>query len=317
MLSAVISRMVIKFGTKLGTMDIPSRRSSHNREIPKGGGLGIFAVFLPVCLILHLPMTIWLSGCVIALISFWGGDKQLLSAFQRLCIHFGCSLLFLFFFFHSRQADWFDYWLCLPLSVFIVGTANFYNFMDGIDGIAGITGFVGFAALGIQSWMAGGQDSDLATLSLAMAFACLGFLCFNLPRARIFMGDVGSILVGFIFSCLLVAMSKTWMDFWVMAGFMAPFYFDELSTMAIRIKEGDSLIKPHRKHVYQLLANEGGIAHWKIAAGYGLMQLLTGFSAVLAEPFGLVFLSGIYFFYGILFVVFSIHVRRAFPFHEN
>jgi len=65
-----------------------------------------------------------------------------------------------------------------------------------------------------------------------------------------------------------------------------PFYADDLTTMAVRIKDGDNLLRPHKKHLYQLLANEMGISHWKVSMGYGLLQLFIGIAVILVKPLG-------------------------------
>jgi Fuc2NAc and GlcNAc transferase len=204
----------------------------------------------------------------------------------------------------------------LPVLVFIVGTANFYNFMDGIDGIAGITGFLAFLLMAVFARHSGAAP-DLVFFSLAVAFACLGFLCFNFPVAKVFLGDVGSILLGFVFACLVIFLSQDLADFLVMAGFLALFYFDEMVTMAVRIKNGDSLVEPHRKHVYQVLVNEAGIGHWQVSAGYGAAQLLVGGFAMWLHPGGAWPLLAMYLFSGLIFVGFSIVVRKRFPSSEN
>ena len=90
---------------------------------------------------------------------------------------------FLVFFLYSKQVGLNAYLFILPLSVFIVGTSNFYNFMDGIDGIAGIAGVVGFSLLAFHSSHTA-ADGGYVTLCLVMAFSCLGFLCFNLPDRK-------------------------------------------------------------------------------------------------------------------------------------
>ena len=169
-----------------------------------------------------------------------------------------------------------------------MGTANYYNFMDGINGIAGITAVVGFGLLAFYASTSGAEHS-FVILSICIALSCLGFLPFNMPKARVFMGDVGSILVGFLFAAMVVMLSKSFLDFVCLAGFLFPFYADELTTLYVRIKDEfpsgrmnscgirdgwmDRLMKPHRRHVYQLLANEMGIEHWKVSVGYGGLGL--------------------------------------------
>jgi Fuc2NAc and GlcNAc transferase len=310
------SWLMMRYGEQLGTMDIPNGRSSHAKAIPKGAGFGILAALVLFSMVLDVPYFVWVPALVISVASFWGADKHILPVSKRLVIHFGCGLFFWVFFLTSRQAGLGAYAVWLPVLVFIVGTANFFNFMDGIDGIAGITGFLAFLLMVFYARLSG-LDPAGADLSLVMAFSCLGFLCFNVPRARVFLGDVGSILLGFLFACLVIFLSEDIMDFLVMAGFLSLFYMDELFTMVVRIRHKDSLIKPHRKHVYQVLANEGGIGHCKIALGYGLVQLVIGLSAIAVQSRGWAALLGIYFFYSLIFVGFSMMVRKKFVSYEN
>ena len=301
--------LAMKFGDKIGISDIPNHRSSHSKVIPKGGGIGILTAFILVSLFLSIPVSLWLPSLVIALVSLWGGDKHRLSVKERLVIQFGCSIVFVVFFLYSRQVALSTYILCVPISVFIVGTLNFYNFMDGIDGIAGITGVVGFLLLWLYSRLLGSEDI-YGILCMALAFSCLGFLCFNLPKAKVFLGDIGSVLLGFVFACLVINLSENTIDFIVMAGFLSPFYFDELSTMIVRKKNGDSLVIAHRKHIYQLLANEEGISHWKVSLAYGFLQAIIGLSIMLIKPMGVYFMLLAYLVYSLIFIWVSIIIRK-------
>ena len=301
--------IAMKFAGKLGLIDIPNHRSSHVHITPKGGGIGVLAAFLLGSLMLQIPVSLWLPSLVIALIGLWGGDKRCLSVKQRLFIQFGCSLVFLVFFLSSKQVAPAGYLLCVPLSVFMVGTSNFYNFMDGIDGIAGVTGVVGFSLLCLHNSIFGTNDT-YTSLSLVLAFSCLGFLCFNFPKAKVFLGDLGSILLGFVFACLTIVLSETLVDFITMVGFLAPFYFDELLTMVVRIKNRDDLTLAHRKHMYQLLTNELGIRHWKVASGYGLAQLVIGGSVIFLKPGGVYFILPAYLVYSLVFVWASWLIRK-------
>ena len=140
--------------------------------------------------------------------------------------------------------------------------------------------------------------------------ACLGFLPFNIPKARVFMGDVGSILLGFVFAGMVVFLSRNRLDFICMAGFLFPFYADELSTMMIRIRDGEKLSKPHRRHLYQLLANEYGIAHWKVSLGYGLFQLIVGISIILIKTNSYIVVISALAFYFIAFTMLSSILRK-------
>ena len=301
--------LAMRFGGRIGINDIPNYRSSHEKSIPRGGGVGILIAFISASLVLSMPVTLWLSSLVIALVSLWGGDKHRLSVKERLVIQFGCSIVFLIFSLYSKQVAFSNYFLIVPISVFIVGTSNFYNFMDGIDGIAGITGVVGFLLLYFYISISGINDGYPA-LCLVLVFSCLGFLCFNIPRAKVFIGDIGSILLGFVFACLVITLSENMVDFIVMAGFLAPFYFDEILTMIVRIKDGDSLIIAHRKHIYQLLANEVGISHWKVSLAYGFVQAVIGLSIIMIKPMGVYFILLAYLVYGLIFAWVSISIRK-------
>ena len=125
------------------------------------------------------------------------------------------------------------------------------------------------------------------------------------------MGEVGSILLGFSFAAIVVILSKSILDFVCLAGFLFPFYADELTTMAARIKDGENLFKPHRRHLYQLLANEKGISHWKISIGYGMAQLIIGITVLLLMPFGTAVILILLAVYFLAFLLLSRSVRKS------
>ncbi|MDA3915764.1 MAG: glycosyltransferase family 4 protein [Deltaproteobacteria bacterium] len=282
---------IMKYGDIIGINDIPNNRSSHSQAIPKCGGIGVLLAFIFCSLMLSIPLYFWLPGLVLSLVSFWG-DRFEITPKIRLLIQFACAFIFLGGLFFTGQTEISGLFF-LPLAVFITGTSNFYNFMDGIDGIAGITGCIAFFLLWVFNNLKG-IDEIYGLFCIAMVFSCIGFLFFNMPKARVFMGDVGSILLGFIFSCLMIILSVSPMDFLIMAGFLFPFYLDELFSIAVRIRIKNSLFKPHRKHIYQLLANEMGIDHWKVSLGYAFSQLLIGMALILAGSKGYPFLFLVY-----------------------
>lgn len=180
--------------------------------------------------------------------------------------------------------------------------------MDGINGIAGITGIVGFSLLALHGYVLG-SDPVYITLCIGVVFSCAGFLPFNIPDAKVFMGDIGSILLGFVFACIVVIMSCDFLDFICMAGFLFPFYADELTTMLIRVKDGESLTQPHRRHLYQLLANEYGVDHWKISIAYGVGQLIIGGSIFIVKGFGAGAVLVVFLLYFFFFILLSWKVR--------
>jgi Fuc2NAc and GlcNAc transferase len=288
--------LTVLYGHRWGMLDVPVSRSSHERPVPKGGGIGILCGFTGNALLLQFPWTFWFPVTMVSLLSF-GGDRYDIPPILRLCIQFGGSLIFLVGMNDVYGPGWltgaiasdtmlFSMFLkgtlVLTMAVFIVGTANFYNFMDGINGIAGITGVVAFVLLSFQTSVAARQ-----TLCLAIASSCLGFLPFNFPRARVFMGDVGSVLLGFVYAGMVLLISENSLDLVCMAAFLFPFYADELITMGIRIRNGENLTRPHRRHLYQILVNEFGFAHWSVSTGYAMLQTMISISVLMMKNRGI------------------------------
>lgn len=300
--------VLIRFGERMGMSDHPNQRSSHKKTVSKGAGIGLVCAIGVASFFLKTSHFIWLPTLAISIASLLGGDRYSLTAKQRLVVHFGCSLYFLLFLSETLKMGTAFYLLLIPLAIFIVGTSNFFNFMDGIDGIAGITGLIGFLLLAYYGNHIGAPPDSIA-LSLCICASCIGFLFFNFPKAKVFLGDVGSILLGFVFSCLTVLMAHSVIDFLIMAGFMFPFYIDEISTMLIRLKDRESLTKPHRRHMYQLLVNEMTTPHWLVSVGYGICQAVVGLSLIAVKPSGISAILSTYFIYSILFAVISLFIR--------
>jgi len=245
---------------------------------------------------------------LLSLVSLWG-DRSEIKPRMRLFFQFAAGAVLLMGILWEKEGGILGYALVLPWVIYVVGTANYYNFMDGIDGIAGITGVIGFGLLALFAAVRN-ADSRIFDLSLCFSLACIGFLPLNMPKARVFMGDVGSILLGFVFAGLVVWISNSFLDFICTAAFLFPFYADELTTLVVRLKDGDRLTRPHRKHFYQLLANEMGIAHWKVSAVYGGLQLYVGISILLMRPFGSHIVLSILGVYFVVFHLFSSSIRK-------
>lgn len=265
-----------------GFLDMPGERSSHVRPTPKGGGVGMVLAFAAVAVARDVPMHLWLPLCALAALSF-ANDLRGIAPDRRLAAQVLAAAVTL------GGAWWFGSiaWsgiLLLPAVLFVVGTTNCFNFMDGINGIAGICGVTALSGLIAYGVMV---DAQLLLPVAAVIGGVIGFLPFNMPRARLFMGDAGSIFLGFLFAVTICISSRSWTEFFVLASFLYPFYADESVTMAERIWRGESLMQPHRRHLYQFLANELGVAHWKVSAGYGLVQLVVILFAVVAGRQGL------------------------------
>lgn len=264
------SAFVHRFAGPLRLMDTPNERSSHTLATPRGGGIGIVAASVAAAFM----TTDWSFAVVIAAVGLFGAieDAFGLPVGLRLPVHLVLASV------ATAQV------LGVPLSangfaafvlwaVFIAGTANVYNFMDGINGMAGLAGGVGFALLAAFAFYFG---AGAYTLPLAACAASIGFLPFNIPKARVFMGDTGSVFLGFLFASLVLRLTTGLESFLCMAAFLAPFYADSVTTVVLRLCRGENIFRAHRSHLYQYLSNEAGFAHWKVSLGYALAQLVFG-----------------------------------------
>lgn len=293
------SWLISRYALRFALLDIPNDRSSHKLPTPRGGGVGILFSFIFVSLYLSIPIMLWIPASLLAVVSFLD-DKLDLTPCIRLFYQFSAALVTSGYIFTSSGAFSSQSPLLLIKllvlvvlsTVIIVGTANFYNFMDGINGIAGISGIVAFCLIGYFADFIS-REPAISLSAYAMAAACLGFLPFNVPKARVFMGDVGSILLGFVFAAYLVLLCHSLTDFLVMAGFLSTFYIDALTTLYARKRDGERLSQAHRRHLYQLFTNQLQVPHWKVSLSFGLVQLLIGLLLLAVHPYGVGVVVGV------------------------
>ncbi|UTF50106.1 hypothetical protein NLA06_16350 [Desulfomicrobium sp. ZS1] len=270
-----------RYLTRAGFLDLPGERSSHVRPTPKGGGVGLVLGFAWAAIVVGLTPLFWLPLVALATLSFVN-DLHSISAGVRLVAQFMGALLVLGGALWTGLANW-PVFLLLPALFFVVATTNCYNFMDGINGLASITAVVAFVSLLV---FGGAAETPLFYPMVAVMGALLGFLPFNLPRARLFMGDVGSIFLGFMFATSVCLMARSWTEFFIFASFLFPFYADEAVTVVERLWRRESLLAPHRRHLYQFLVNECGIAHWKVSTAYGVIQIFVAALVVIGGRHG-------------------------------
>lgn len=260
-------------------LDIPNARSSHDHPIPHGRGAGIVINCLASYIVLGVFHTIPSSlvsgfvgaGLLVAGIGFCD-DHGHVPPHWRIIVHFLAAIWAWFFIgdfsinSHLAISDWL---LSVFLIVSVVWVLNLYNFMDGIDAIAGTEAvFVGLSAaifFGLNG------SSALAMLSVFFVAATMGFLVWNLPPARIFMGDVGSGFLGVIIGLLALAgiMSGT-VNIWVWIILLGTFLVDATVTVVRRIINGAKYCEAHRSHAYQHLA-----IRWKSHRNVTLAVLAT------------------------------------------
>ena len=299
-------------GCSWGFIDMPSDRSSHQAPIPKAGGIGILLVFLISAVCCHIPLALWIPALVISLVSLLG-DYRDVSFRIRLVVQVVAASIVsgsLFFKLSIAEMSVSSSFLLFIFGVlYISATANYYNFMDGINGIAGVTGAIAFICLGIYGFI---DKKEVAIISVAfgIAAACLGFLPLNFPKARVFMGDVGSVLLGFLFASLALWQSRSINEFIFLSSLIYPIYLDEISTLIIRIRDRDRLTNAHRRHIYQILANQAGFSHLRVTIIYGAIQIIIIFLVWSLKEKSTIYLISLLAVLSTIFFIIGLHIRR-------
>ncbi len=245
----------------------PSERSLHTIPTSRGGGLGIALAFLFVACFYWANA--WFFAVIVLLFFVSSADDWFgVSANLRLLAHALCALLLVAFWLPTMPFQ-----TALVVFLVLVWGTNLFNFMDGADGIAALMAVVGGATLAALAFAAaspGSRIEDLGTLAAALAGAAMGFLFFNVPPAKIFMGDGGSTLLGLVLAAISVAgvFENAWSAA-VPVALFAPFWADATWTLARRLLQGHRATTPHRDHIYQRLVLAGlghrGLFVWMIA----------------------------------------------------
>ncbi|WP_175901897.1 MraY family glycosyltransferase [Burkholderia seminalis] len=269
--STTILRVLLATGLawRLAT-DIPNDRSLHTLPTPRVGGWGI----VPVCVValLALAPRLWLIAIAAAGLAAMSqiDDRRGLPARVRFSAHLAAVVALLVVF--PADAPW---WLLAAVGFAMVWLTNLYNFMDGADGLAGgmaLFGFGGYAAAAL-----GGANTspDLVVAGAAIAGATLGFLLLNFHPARLFLGDAGSIPLGFLAGALGYWGWRTavW-PIWFPAMVFAPFIADASVTLLRRLLRGEKFWQAHREHYYQRMVRSG-VSHGRTAL-YWYLIMLTG-----------------------------------------
>lgn len=276
LLTAVGIEGMVRWGRRR-LMDMPNARSSHTTPTPRGGGLPLVVVTLVAWSLLlgddfRTSGTLALvAGTALVAIVSWIDDLRGLPFRVRLLSHVVAALLVLLAAHPPISAPLAEVgtvplgFLAWPLAViWIAGLANAYNFMDGINGIAGGQGLVAAIAWTMLGFAIG--SGPAAMFGAILAVACAVFLLFNWTPARIFMGDVGSATLGFLFAALPFVFpgnGNPESSLWVVAAAVVwPFVFDSGFTLVRRWRRGEKLTDAHRSHLYQRLV----IAGWSHAA---------------------------------------------------
>lgn len=272
LLSAVLTWAARGYALRQQLMDQPGERRSHSVATPRGGGIAIV-----ISLLVTAAVAIWAwpestptvlvasLGLVLVAGIGWWDDHRPLPAMRRLLVHFIAATL-LAGLVKVNGGSWL---LAALVLLFTASLINIWNFMDGINGIAASQAVVAMLGLApVLPW-------PYSLAAVALGLACLGFLPFNFPRARIFMGDVGSGALGYAVAAVLALASvRTDINWILLLVPVSPFLVDAGFTLLARIISGQRWMEPHTQHVYQR-AVQAGASHPQVTGMYFALGLFS------------------------------------------
>ena len=281
MLTAVLRR----YALARSIVDIPNARSSHSIPTPRGGGIAIVLAFLLVlpflgwAQLVAVPLLVAIggAGALVAVVGFMD-DHGHIAARWRLLGHFFAAAWALFwlgglppFMLFGLNVDfgWFGYILA---AFYLVWMLNLYNFMDGIDGIASVEAISACSGACVLCWLNGFDNLMWVPGVLAMAVA--GFLFWNFPPARIFMGDAGSGFLGVVLG--VISIQASWIApqlLWAWLILLGVFIVDATFTLIRRLVRGDKIYEAHRSHAYQFASRRYG-KHLPVTLAVGAINIV-------------------------------------------
>ncbi len=304
-ISVVLTASLRGYALAHSVLDVPNDRSSHSAPTPRGGGIAIVIAFLLGVLIVWaggaIPaspaIALLGSGGIVALVGFLD-DHGHIAARWRLLAHFSAAGWALFWMGGAPPLDipggaidlgWLGIALC---AVYLVWLLNLYNFMDGIDGIAGVeavtvsvcAGVLGLWALPASTVAIG----PIALVAFLLAAAALGFLVWNFPPAKIFMGDAGSGFLGLTLGVLsLLSAWQAPVLFWCWTILLGVFVVDATITLLRRLIRRKTLYEAHRSHAYQFASRKLG-THKPATVVVALINILWLFPLAAAVAAGFI-----------------------------
>ena len=295
--AAAVTGWILRRGGDRWLVDHPNERSLHRRPVSRGGGIAVAAGVAGGCALgasagTPAPELPWLAaGAVLVGAVSFADDLRGVSPGVRIVFHFAAALCVVAGGFQCER-------IVLPGAVlelgpaggaaftvlFVVWWINLFNFMDGIDGYAAGMAAIGFTTLAVLSARA--DAAFLAAGALAAGASAFGFLLFNFPPARIFMGDLGSTLLGYLgAAAMLAAEREAAVPLWIPLLAFSPVVVDATVTLAARTFAGHRPWRAHNDHFSQRLVRLGWGHRKTVLRGYALMLACAG-SAVLAHPAG-------------------------------
>ena len=277
--SYLLTSFIRIYAIKKSLIDIPGDRTSHDTPTPRGGGMAFITTWVLVLLLgtfsgyidQKLAAAIIPASLLIAFVAFMD-DHYDLSSMLRLLVQIIAAVVFLYFLdaldspgSASVVAER-NYTKMFLEMVAIVWSINLFNFMDGIDTIASVEGIYLFLLGGIFIFISGGTVEG--SLAVILSFSIAGFLLWNLPPAKIFMGDAGSHFLGFMVAALaLICERKYGLSLLVWVILYGAFWFDAVLTLIRRMIRKEKWYMPHKLHAYQRL-HQSGMSHGKVTLIY-------------------------------------------------
>ena len=263
--TCLITYLIRQYALNKNLLDIPNERSSHEIPTPRGGGLSVVIVFLITLLGLQQFNIILLadnaliglvvSSILVASIGFWD-DLHSIPARWRFIVHIIASLIILICILKLPPLNFFGVILDLSIFSYIFYTLvlawllNLYNFMDGIDGLASSEAISVSLSTALLLLIQG--DTQWSLILTLLSFCVAGFLIWNWPHAKIFMGDACSGFLGFILGSLALMTTLDGMiNLWSWFILLAVFITDSSITLGSRMREGEKWYQAHRTHAYQ------------------------------------------------------------------
>lgn len=296
-LSAGICRIMVR---KVCILDVPNDRSSHSCPTPKSGGIAIVATFIVGVVTVsvlghetlvagHIIVGFSASAVLIAMVSFLD-DLLIISSSLTIRLAAQSIAIILVIAFgiviDEVTVPWIGPvplpWILGATATFlwIFGLTNAFNFMDGLNGMAGGTAVVVSLFFSYISYQAGSNFAYI--LTYAITAGALGFLVYNFPSGSLFMGDVGSAFLGFVFAVLAVVAARydhAHTSLFVMPLLLFHFIYETLFTFIRRLANGDRVFEAHRTHFYQLV-NQMGFSHAQVSLFYWAVCAVQGFGAL-------------------------------------
>ena len=267
-ISFVLTHLVRKTAIKRNKFDIPNERSSHQNPTPRGGGVAVVAAFVFGLLALLIRgdiasesfYAIVLPGILVAAIGYLDDLGRVTAARLRLIGHFVAAVIAVYILDGLPPMPVFAETLDIGLVgniiavLFLVWMLNLFNFMDGIDSITGVEALTSCLILTI--FLINKSETELWQVPALMCAAVIGFLYFNWPPARIFLGDIGSGLIGFTIGTisLVIARSQPLIT-WAVIILLGVFIVDATVTLIRRLIDKQRISTAHRSHAFQHLAN--------------------------------------------------------------